>query len=490
LRLGSGGLDSVASEGGSSDAGRELVTGIRVGDVLAGKYRVDRVLGEGGMGVVVAAHHLHLDSRVAIKLLRAEMLTSPEAVARFTREARAAVRITSERVARVLDVGLLEGGAPYIVMEFLEGSDLAEIVTRRGPLGIDEAVEFILQACEAIAEAHSLGIVHRDLKPANLFCIRRTDGTLCIKVLDFGISKVTGTGSTPEMAMTKTTSLMGSPYYMSPEQMQSSRTVDVRTDIWAIGVILYELLTRRVPFSGETLPEVCVKIATAPVLPLRSLRPEAPAGLEAIIARCLEKEKERRFASIGELALAFSEFANPRAKLSIESISRTLGGLGLSQSTLSMRPHTAVEAVATISPFGRTAPGVPNTQGKKVAFIAIGGAFLAVAVLLALALRRPGPAVQPAPATATNPVAGPPPAAVTVVPAAAPVPLPAETIPPLPAEAIAAPPAATAAMTATATTKKATSGATPTSAKAKPSCDPNYYLDAQGEKHFKLECFK
>src|SRR5262245_59127005 len=166
-------------------------TAVREGEVLAGKYRVDRVLGVGGMGVVVAAHHIELDDKVAIKFLLPETLENGEAVARFAREARAAVKIKSEHVARVSDVGKLESGAPYMVMEYLVGSDLAGWLDERGPLPIDQVVEFVLQASEAIAEAHSLGIVHRDLKPANLFAIRRPDGALSIKVLDFGISKMT-----------------------------------------------------------------------------------------------------------------------------------------------------------------------------------------------------------------------------------------------------------------------------------------------------------
>ncbi|MGH7270161.1 MAG: serine/threonine protein kinase, partial [Polyangiaceae bacterium] len=201
-----------------------LDIGVQAGDVLAGKYRVEQVLGVGGMGVVVAAHHLQLDEKVALKFLLPHALTNAEAMARFEREARAAVKIKSEHVARVSDVGKLENGSPYMVMEYLEGTDLAGWLEKRGALSIEEAVEFVLQACEAIAEAHALGIVHRDLKPANLFCVRRADGRLSIKVLDFGISKVTK-GGIQDVSMTRTTAIMGSPLYMSPEQMQSSKQV-------------------------------------------------------------------------------------------------------------------------------------------------------------------------------------------------------------------------------------------------------------------------
>jgi serine/threonine-protein kinase len=203
------------------------MTPVQEGEVLAGKYRVERVLGVGGMGVVVSALHLQLDERVALKFLLPEALANPEAVARFAREARAAVKIKSVHVARVSDVGTLETGAPYMVMEFLHGQDLSAVLRDRGPLPYPDAVEFVLQACEALSEAHALGIVHRDLKPANLFLITAADGSPCVKVLDFGISKLTSpSASDPDYAMTKTQAVMGSPLYMSPEQMTSSRGVD------------------------------------------------------------------------------------------------------------------------------------------------------------------------------------------------------------------------------------------------------------------------
>jgi serine/threonine-protein kinase len=225
----------LSNDGGAGE-GNEVVTAVRVGDVLSGKYRVERVLGTGGMGVVVAAHHLQLDERVAIKFLLPEGLKNAEALARFEREARAAVKIKNEHVARTIDVGKLENGAPYIVMEFLEGSDLASLLRARGALAIDETVEYVLQASEAIAEAHALGIIHRDLKLENLFVVRRADGLMSVKVLDFGISKVTGmAGSGRDVGMTRTSTIMGSPLYMSPEQLHSTRDVDTRTDIWANG---------------------------------------------------------------------------------------------------------------------------------------------------------------------------------------------------------------------------------------------------------------
>jgi serine/threonine protein kinase len=283
---------------------------IGVGNILAGKYRVDKILGRGGMGIVVAATHLELETSVAIKLLLPEVRGNQEVVTRFAREARAAAQIKSEYVARTLDVGKLDSGCPYIVMEYLEGADLSQRLAQQGPLPIPEAIRLILQACDALAEAHALGIIHRDLKPSNLFVTRRRDGTEVAKMLDFGISKLSPTGGTgPDLSMTRTTSVMGSPLYMSPEQLVSSRNVDPRSDIWALGVTLYEALAGLPPFGGETLPELITRVMTQPAPPLSSLRPDAPAQLEAVIMRCLAKEPAARYQSVGELAAALLPFA-------------------------------------------------------------------------------------------------------------------------------------------------------------------------------------
>ena len=330
------------------------MTPVQEGQILAGKYRVEQVLGVGGMGVVVAAMHIQLDERVALKFLLPEALANPEAVARFAREARAAVKIKSVHVARVSDVGTLETGAPYMVMEFLHGQDLSSLLRERGPVPYPDAVDFVLQACEALAEAHALGIVHRDLKPANLFMITAADGTPCIKVLDFGISKITQPGSSdPDYGMTKTQTLMGSPLYMSPEQMTSSRDVDGRADIWAMGTILFELLTGRPPFLGETMPQLCGMILQeAPPFP-RQLRPELPEGLEAAILRCLEKDRNRRFANVADLATALAPFGTRHAVRSAERISKVLSTAGISSSQLEIHPPGPANA-ATQSNFGNT----------------------------------------------------------------------------------------------------------------------------------------
>ena len=359
--------------------------GVREGDILANKYRIDRILGEGAMGVVVAARHLKLDERVAIKFLQPETLANAEAVARFEREARAAVRIKSEHVARVFDVGTLENGAPYMVMEHLEGGDLAAWLQQRGPLPIEQTVEFVLQALEAIAEAHGLGIVHRDLKPANLFCIRRADGLLSIKVLDFGISKIGGPGaSASDMNMTRTSDVMGSPLYMSPEQMQSARDVDATTDIWALGIILFQLLTGKAPFVAANMPELVMKIAMTAPQPLRSAMPTAPAGLEQIIRRCLEKDRSKRYPNVAELALALAEFGSKRGRASAERVARVIQAAGLSTNDLTPPPSSgpALRPVAeeTMNAFGQTSPKKARGKGAVI------GVAVAIVAVLALGI--------------------------------------------------------------------------------------------------------
>jgi serine/threonine protein kinase len=375
---------------------------VHEGQILAGKFRIERVLGQGGMGVVVAATHLQLDERVALKFLLPDALSNPEAVERFAREARAAVKIKSEHVARVSDVGTLESGSPYMVMEYLEGQDLAGFVHANGAMAVPLAIEFVLQACEAIGEAHALGIVHRDLKPANLFVTRRVDGSPCIKVLDFGISKLTLPGGGADLGMTKTSSVMGSPLYMSPEQMSSTRNVDMRTDIWALGVILYEILTGRVPFEAETMPQLCGMILQDPPRPLRDLRPDLPDVLQAVIFRCLEKSRDRRFANVADLAAALAPFGAPSAQRSAERISRVLGAAGISGTQ-------NLGVVATSTPETNTASnwGASHAAKKSRAplFIGLLAGLLVLGGVLVLVVRKHTPVESAAePASAPLPV--------------------------------------------------------------------------------------
>jgi serine/threonine protein kinase len=303
---------------------RASASPVQPGEILAGKFEVERVLGAGGMGIVVAARHTQLDQRVALKFLLPVACEVPGAVARFLREGKAAARITSEHVARVMDTGVLDAGdargAPYLVMEYLEGSDLGAVVQRRGRVSADEAIEYVLQACEAIVEAHDLGIVHRDLKPANLFLSKRADGSPLVKVLDFGISKLEGGGSRSQL--TSASVLMGSPRYMSPEQMLSAKDVDARTDVWALGVILYELVTGKPVWHADTMQGLCALIASSPAPSLRALAPDAPHVLDDVVSRCLAKSRDARIASVADLALALEPIAPATARTSIDRILR------------------------------------------------------------------------------------------------------------------------------------------------------------------------
>jgi serine/threonine-protein kinase len=504
-------------DGMDSMDGPETTAGVRIGEVLAGKYRVDGVLGAGGMGVVVAAHHLQLDERVALKFLLPSALGDAEAVGRFAREARAAVKIRSEHVARVIDVGTLETGAPYIVMEFLEGSDLSAWLRTQGPLPIEQAVDFVLQACEAIAEAHSLGIIHRDLKPANLFVVRRNDGLYSVKVLDFGISKMTRLGVSA--MTTKTNALMGSPFYMSPEQILSSKDVDPKSDIWTLGVILYELLSGKAPFFGDTFPEVCVKIATQPAPLLRTVRPDVPPGLGAAIDKCLQKDRAQRFEDVAQLAMALEDFASQGAKTSVDRICGILQRGGLSNAGRDFGVETASHPLSspTVTAFGGTAREARRRR-KSIALVAGLVAALAVvvgwvsvherdaprpdqpsAVLVSAAPAEP--AVAPPPVSAVAPQEAllqpapdrvnsialpsrPEPASDTLRSHSAHLPGGFTTTTPdakhaaRPAALAAGPPAGVASTAAAASVRAA-----PTV-----NCDPPFYFDESGTRIFKREC--
>jgi eukaryotic-like serine/threonine-protein kinase len=296
---------------GDGDRGDEAadVLSVALGDVIANKYRVDRILGRGGMGVVVGATHLALDEAVAIKMLRPALVFDPDAVARFLREARAASKLKSAHAARVVDVDTLPSGGPYIVMEYLEGKDLADVLAAEGPIAIADAVTWVLQSCEAVAEAHALRIVHRDLKPTNLFRCKDINGRALIKVLDFGVSRILDDATTARGIETSASVIVGTPAYMAPEQHESARKADERSDIWALGVILYELLTGKRPFLGDSPVVVYATIVTCATPSPRDARPEVPEGLAAVVMRCLSREPGSRFQSAAELAAALAPFA-------------------------------------------------------------------------------------------------------------------------------------------------------------------------------------
>jgi serine/threonine-protein kinase len=352
----------------------------RPGEVIGGKYICDRVLGTGGMGVVIGARHEQLGQQVAIKVLLPDALKDPVATERFLREARAAIAIRSEHVARVMDFGTLDSGAPYLVMEHLEGDDLKELLIRKGPLPVDTLVDFVIQACEALCEAHKRGIVHRDLKPANLFLTSRMDGSPHIKVLDFGISKTVSLASPDSgsgKGITKTDAVFGTPAYMSPEQLRSSKFVDHRTDIWALGVVIHELLTTKLPFGAWTdgVVAMCAHILEDPPPSLHGERPEVPSQLDAVVARCLAKNPADRFQSIAELTEALLPFASASSAETAARIARMSSDSLPYDSTVKSEsgPLSAGLAPSTSSAWGRT-----NRASRGRSFVVIGASTLAI----------------------------------------------------------------------------------------------------------------
>lgn len=325
------------------------------GEVLADKYRVDRVLGQGGMGLVVAATHVHLDQRVAIKFLLPEATAHPEIVERFAREARAAARMQGKNVVRVLDVGTLPDNRTFMVMEYLEGFDLEKILETHGALPVTEAVGYVLEALEALAEAHAKGIVHRDLKPGNLFLSNQPDGSVVVKVLDFGISKL----KDDRVALTKTSAAMGTAFYMSPEQLTNAKDVDERADVWSMGIILYELVSNLRPFDGESMPEIIAKILRNKRAPLVELGRGIPAEFDEIISRCLASDREGRYADVAELAEALLPFAPTGGATHVERIVRVRG-------RRSIPPHVT-RLVSGAPPGSSASPGARQSTGTEPA---------------------------------------------------------------------------------------------------------------------------
>jgi hypothetical protein len=491
------------------------------------------------MGVVVAARHMQLDVLVALKFMTDDALTDPDLVARFLREARAAARLRGEHVARVTDVGTLDSGAPYLVMEYLEGRDLSAVLSNDGPQPIPSAVEYIVQACKALEEAHASGIVHRDVKPSNLFLTKRPDGTACIKVLDFGISKADRLGSSSaKLHGTHSRTVLGSPFYMSPEQMRAAREVDARTDVWALGATLYELLAGRVPFEAESLFDLALRVAQAEPRSLREIRPEVPWALEQVVWRCLEKDREDRFASAQILASALAPFAvspktglrgrEPAVRLApVTHVSEGKVQLTGIDTTLPMRLAVpeSLPPVAQSAPRGwRTGARVSWGRSQKIlgrgARRVWGAAVVGVIVVGALLLwlrwsKSSSPAnekistsaditASTAPPTTGSlrveqPVAPPPPPAATLaaepstsIPTLSFTDLPTASPPVFAAPAVrttAATPLASPLPSSPSAAPASAAVASATAAPLKPNCDPPYEFDANGNKRWKRDCF-
>jgi serine/threonine-protein kinase len=437
-------------------------TSVGPGDIVGGKYAIEKLLGEGGMGLVFVAHHQKLNRRVAIKCLKPSVAQRPEAAIRLEREARAVAALESDHVTKVLDVGQLKDGAPYVVMELLEGEDLASVIKQGKGIPLEWAVHVILEVCDAVGEAHGLGIVHRDLKPANIFLHRRAKGGAMTKVLDFGISKV---DDGEESGLTAPSQIMGSPRYMSPEQLRNPREVTASTDIWSLGATLYEMVTGTPPFRGDSIAKLCTQIFTVDPVPPRTLRPEVPAALEETVLRCLAKDPAGRFPTVDALAEALRASV-PSAReptVSRPSLPSDSGRLWRAQSSPEMAPLSVTTGMFLTGPDARgegpalapltgTLHGVDapseHAEGRAttsrlrwglsfVGLVAVGGVALGAAALLTSPepTLPPGASAAAAPPLATSaaptlppPVAEPPPP--SVVPSeSAPAPAPPEPAP-------------------------------------------------------------
>ncbi len=378
---------------------------VRPGDLIADKYRVEQTLGEGGMGVVMAAHDEVLERRVAIKFLQPRLVGTEVAVQRFLREARAATRITSEHVARLLEIGKLPNGIPYFVMEHLQGRDLRAVLREDGPLEPSVAVDYVLQALEAIAEGHLKGIVHRDLKPGNLFLSARADGSPLLKVLDFGIAKRLESYADGAESLTNTEDVrLGSPAYMPPEQLQDAREVDTRSDIWSLGATLYELVCGKPPFVASDYLELVSRILSVPPTPITQ---ELPSGLRDAIMRCLEKDRRLRFANAAELAEALAPWGGHEARTSASRVT----GLHASSSTMAvtrniLEPMGSASTTLPVSRESSRPPVMASGVGESSARTKPLVLGLAALATLLLALRAfgmlGGASPSPVPAAAPH----------------------------------------------------------------------------------------
>ncbi len=459
--------------------------GIATGVVLDGKYLVGRIVGAGAVGIVFEAQNLELDEKVAIKCLRPEMLVDTAMVARFAREAKAAAAIKSEYVATVYDVGTSPDGIPYIVMEYLDGKDLGQLVQEQGTLGARTAVEYALQVCEALAVAHSKGIVHRDIKPENLLLTERAGGMRIIKVLDFGISKAALTGSIfrDELPLVKTVNLMGTPLYMSPEQVRCSDGVDVRSDIWSLGMVIYEVMTGETAFAGTSITEICAAILESKPKPIELHRNDLPSGLVDVVNKCLEKDVNRRYQNVAELALALMPFGPKRTRLNVERAVAVLQAAGQLDPKVTVNstmppPTSDAMSVSLNTPFPlppgvpsspSTNPGLampssapslpeeasePSARGRKIVLgLVIVATIVALASATSMILGRNATPEPPPTAAKNAPTATETPTATTPATTAAPTP---------------PPPPETATAHATATTAVVSKPATPPAGTAPP----------------------
>ncbi|MBX3126409.1 MAG: serine/threonine protein kinase [Polyangiaceae bacterium] len=398
-------------------------TSWKPGDVVVDKYVVEDIIGDGGMGTVVRAAHRDLGIPVALKFLKPDWLDKEEVLQRFNREARAAVKLKGEHVARVLDVGKTASGIPFMVMEYLQGEDLGTVMNR-GPAGLRDAADWVIEACDALGEAHAHGIIHRDVKPENLFLVEQ-HGRASVKLLDFGVSKFGLTGDAAPEELGVTSQMIGTPLYMSPEQVRASKQVDHRADIWALGAVFYELLTGRPPFVAESLPEVCAMILEDDPPSASSLRPELPPEVDRVIARCLSKSAAQRYQSVTELAIDVLQFAHPRQHATLEHLTRVQRIAGLSSVRVPSVPPAEPSRVSlelgstslSVTPLATATAVTLARPRQRLGRWAAGGVVAALAIiLLSLAALRgksaeatttaqPAASVQPTAPPAPEPTA-------------------------------------------------------------------------------------
>jgi serine/threonine-protein kinase len=473
------------------------------GEILADKYQVERLLGVGGMGVVVAARHLQLDLPVALKFMTDETVRDYSLVARFLAEARATARLRGEHVVRVSDVGELASGTPYMVMELLQGQDLGALLASLGPPPVESAVDYVIQACEGLGEAHRAGFVHRDVKPSNLFLTRRSNGTPCIKVVDFGISKaVTMVESSDALHATTAQAVFGSPLYMAPEQMRAARDVDARADIWSLGASLYELLTGNLPFEAKSLVELAYRIANEPPPSIVQVRHDVSPGLERVVFRCLEKDRAHRFQDARSLAAALEPFRGGVRVVRADSEEATDDDETrlLPVDAPPGSPPRATESLGDGSvSWGRSQrfARIRMARRRPVAIAAaLALAALGAAVVVFRSSAPPPPSAVVVPVAKATPIAAveplqrpvvsvdePPTVSVTDLPTASVAPAPPPPVV-VPATATALPPLPPASAR-----PRPSSEPPAASAHAPPDdCSPPYYYDEVGLKIFKPEC--
>lgn len=445
-----GGASQSQSKSASTPRGQRRFT-MDVGDIVDGKYKIEAVIGRGGMGVVVAAQHMQLKETVALKFLLAQAEDEDEFRSRFLREAQVSAKLRGEHVTRLMDFGAPEGAPPFMVMEYLQGVDVRQAIKQNGPLPVEVAIDYIVQACEGLAEAHALGVVHRDLKPSNLFLTKRLDGSDLVKILDFGVSKMAGQKDVDD-DLTTAGSVLGSPRYMSPEQLRNSGDVDARADVWSLGAIFYEMLTGHAPFQAPSTAALCAKIlGTDPIPTIIAERPDVPPAVEQAAFKCLAREREQRTPDvsgfIADLALATNlpwvSAAVGRISAVLERRSTRGEGFsgsypGLSASSARLGPLSSPSAMAMSDASSRSSKVEPAPAARRpMVPIAIAAVLLLLGGGLLLTRRSPEP-VAAAPAVASPAPVAPPPSA------APPTPATTEARPATPpsATASAAPPAA------------------------------------------------